>query len=372
MADPRLRGREAGALRSRRVQLGGDPADGQGARTGSSSPTRHATPGCAPSSSGRSLPAVGREPRAAHPGVVARTPGPDDRARRDGSRRRLRGPAARHGYRGDDRHPRRGSAAGSSAGASVISEPRSLRGGRRRDGGARGARARRDQGRDEGLRRRPDRGAPEGAGGRPHDPARRRRGGRRAADGEGNSGLLSAPPRGRHRDDHQRHRQRCPVLPREPRRARPRRGYARALALRDRGDHPLPVTGPDDVPGDPARRRDGWRRDPRRRAGAGDDGSENRDLGQFRDPGRFDVARVSEPAPRVRARHPDVCIGAPLARLEARSRSRRSSPARCAESAPRSRATRRGSRAGRSTCTDGPSRLPVRFEPGRRTAGRVR
>ena len=92
-------------------------------------------------------------------------------------------------------------------------------------------------------------------------------------------------------------------------------------------------------------------------------GSANRDPRQFRDPDRFDITR--EPNPHVAFGHgPHFCLGAPLARLEARvalpdllERLENLAPASDQPWEPR-----------RAFHVLGPSRLPLRFEPGRRTA----
>ncbi len=149
----------------------------------------------------------------------------------------------------------------------------------------------------------PGRGAPEGAGRGPLDPARRGRGGRRAADRGDILGFfqfllaagtetttnlidnailcfidspaeLFAPP-----------------------------GGARALALGDRGAAP-PLAAADGVPRDEARRRGARPGDPGRKLvlrviGSGEPGS-----AAVHDPGRFDIGARSEPARRVRPRHP--------------------------------------------------------------------
>ncbi len=89
-------------------------------------------------------------------------------------------------------------------------------------------------------------------------------------------------------------------------------------------------------------------------------GAANRDPGQFRDPGRFDVART--PNPHLAFGHGvHFCIGAPLARLEARvalpdllARARGLALATDAPWEPR-----------RALHVHGPRRLPVRFTPRR-------
>src|SRR5262249_11187368 len=85
-------------------------------------------------------------------------------------------------------------------------------------------------------------------------------------------------------------------------------------------------------------------------------GSANRDPAQFPDPGRFDVART--PNPHLAFGHGvHFCIGAPLARLEARialpdllSRARDLALASDAPWEPR-----------RALHVHGPRRLPIRF-----------
>jgi cytochrome P450 len=92
-------------------------------------------------------------------------------------------------------------------------------------------------------------------------------------------------------------------------------------------------------------------------------GSANRDPQHFRDPGRFDVAR--DPNPHVGFGHGiHFCIGASLARLEARialpdllSRLRGLSLASKEPWEPR-----------KALIVHGPVRLPVCFEPGTRAA----
>jgi cytochrome P450 len=90
-------------------------------------------------------------------------------------------------------------------------------------------------------------------------------------------------------------------------------------------------------------------------------GSVNRDPRQFRDADRFDVAR--DPNPHVAFGHgPHFCLGAPLARLEARVALTdflgRVHGFRLASDEPWE--PRQGSH------VHGPTRLPIRFEPGRR------
>ena len=90
-------------------------------------------------------------------------------------------------------------------------------------------------------------------------------------------------------------------------------------------------------------------------------GSANRDPRQFPDPGRFDVTR--DPNPHVAFGHgPHFCLGAPLARLEGRvaltdflERVKGFRPASDAPWQPR-----------QAFHVHGASRLPIRFEPGRR------
>ncbi len=92
-------------------------------------------------------------------------------------------------------------------------------------------------------------------------------------------------------------------------------------------------------------------------------GSANRDPQQFRDAGRFDITR--DPNPHLAFGHGlHFCLGAPLARLEARialadilERLKGLAPASVEPWEPR-----------KALHVYGPSRLPVRFEPGRRTS----
>jgi cytochrome P450 len=92
-------------------------------------------------------------------------------------------------------------------------------------------------------------------------------------------------------------------------------------------------------------------------------GSANRDPKQFRDAGRFDIAR--DPNPHVAFGHGiHSCLGAPLARLEARialadflGRVQGFALASDEPWEPR-----------RALHVHGPSRLPIRFTPGRRAA----
>jgi cytochrome P450 len=91
-------------------------------------------------------------------------------------------------------------------------------------------------------------------------------------------------------------------------------------------------------------------------------GSANHDPRQFRDPGRFDVAR--DPNPHLAFGHGlHFCLGAPLARLEARialadllERVKGFALASDEPWEPR-----------RGLHVHGPTRLPIRFEPGRRS-----
>jgi cytochrome P450 len=92
-------------------------------------------------------------------------------------------------------------------------------------------------------------------------------------------------------------------------------------------------------------------------------GSANRDPGQFRDAGRFDVTR--DPNPHLAFGHGiHFCLGAPLARLEARialadflERVQGFELASAEPWEPR-----------KALHVHGPSRLPIRFTPGRRVA----
>jgi cytochrome P450 len=95
-------------------------------------------------------------------------------------------------------------------------------------------------------------------------------------------------------------------------------------------------------------------------------GSANRDPQQFRDAGRFDITR--DPNPHLAFGHGlHFCLGAPLARLEARialadilERLKGLAPASVEPWEPR-----------KALHVYGPSRLPIRFEPGRRSSVRV-
>jgi len=93
-------------------------------------------------------------------------------------------------------------------------------------------------------------------------------------------------------------------------------------------------------------------------------GSANRDSRQFPDAGRFDIAR--DPNPHIAFGHGiHACLGAPLARLEARialadflERVKGFELANDEPWEPR-----------KALHVHGPSRLPIRFTPGRRAAG---
>lgn len=95
-------------------------------------------------------------------------------------------------------------------------------------------------------------------------------------------------------------------------------------------------------------------------------GSANRDPGQFRDAGRFDITR--DPNPQLAFGHGiHVCLGAPLARLEARIALadflERVSGFEWADAGPWEPRE--------ALHVHGPSRLPIRFTPGRRAAARA-
>ena len=95
-------------------------------------------------------------------------------------------------------------------------------------------------------------------------------------------------------------------------------------------------------------------------------GSANRDAKTFANPGRFDIAR--EPNPHLAFGHGiHACLGAPLARLEARialadflTRVENFERASTEPWEPR-----------RALSVHGPSRLPIRFKPGRRSVAPV-
>ena len=92
-------------------------------------------------------------------------------------------------------------------------------------------------------------------------------------------------------------------------------------------------------------------------------GSANRDPNQFRDAGRFDIAR--DPNPHIAFGHGiHACLGAPLARLEARI-----ALADFLERVPGFElASNEPWEPRKALGVHGPSRLPIRFTPGRRAA----
>ncbi|WP_437938082.1 cytochrome P450 [Sorangium sp. So ce341] len=95
-------------------------------------------------------------------------------------------------------------------------------------------------------------------------------------------------------------------------------------------------------------------------------GSANRDPQQFRDPGRFDVAR--DPNPHVGFGHGiHFCIGASLARLEARI----ALPDLLTRLRGLELASEEPWKPRKALIVHGPARLPVCFEPGRRAGGRA-
>ncbi|KYF89746.1 cytochrome P450 [Sorangium sp. So ce185] len=95
-------------------------------------------------------------------------------------------------------------------------------------------------------------------------------------------------------------------------------------------------------------------------------GSANRDPQQFRDPGRFDVAR--DPNPHVGFGHGiHFCIGASLARLEARI----ALPDLLTRLRGLELASKEPWEPRKALIVHGPARLPVCFEPGRRAGGRA-
>ncbi|WP_437609757.1 cytochrome P450 [Sorangium sp. So ce834] len=94
-------------------------------------------------------------------------------------------------------------------------------------------------------------------------------------------------------------------------------------------------------------------------------GSANRDPQQFRDPGRFDVAR--DPNPHVGFGHGiHFCIGASLARLEARI----ALPDLLTRLRGLELASKEPWEPRKALIVHGPTRLPVCFEPGSRAGGR--
>jgi len=92
-------------------------------------------------------------------------------------------------------------------------------------------------------------------------------------------------------------------------------------------------------------------------------GSANRDARQFADAGRFDITR--DPNPHIAFGHGiHACLGAPLARLEARIA--------LADFLERVQGVELASdepwEPRKALGVHGPSRLPIRFTPGRRVA----
>jgi len=95
-------------------------------------------------------------------------------------------------------------------------------------------------------------------------------------------------------------------------------------------------------------------------------GAANRDPRQFRDPGRFDIAR--DPNPHIAFGHGiHFCLGAPLSRLEAKI----ALPDLLERLQGLELASREPWEPRQALHVHGPARLPVRFEPGRRAAAQA-
>ena len=95
-------------------------------------------------------------------------------------------------------------------------------------------------------------------------------------------------------------------------------------------------------------------------------GSANRDPQQFRDAGRFDIAR--DPNPHIAFGHGiHFCLGAPLSRLEARI----ALPDLLERLKGLELASHEPWEPRKALHVHGPARLPIRFEPDRRAAAEV-